>query len=71
MLKKKNKKKKCDCYVVAVLKECMDVMFEKKAHKLAEETMRVIEEHGENYEAPAWRQLMARAEDMGMYIQML
>ena len=49
----------------------MDVIFEKQAHKLAEETMRVMEEHGENYEAPAWRRLMARAEDMGMYIQML
>ena len=44
----------------------MDVVFEKNADKLAEEVMRVVQEHGWNYEAPAWRRLMARAEDLGL-----
>ena len=58
-------------YVSAVLNEYMDLVFEKEANKLAEEVMHVVQEHGRNYEAPAWRRLMARAQDLGLHIQFL
>ena len=43
----------------------MKVVFEKEGERLAVELQQVLDQHGFDYEAPAWRQLIQRADAAG------
>ena len=53
-------------FILGVLQDLIQVVIDREAQAIADELREVLEQHGLNYEAPAWRALVERGEAVGV-----
>ena len=49
----------------------MQVVIDKERQEIADQLQQVLEEHGFDYEAPAWRDLIERGEEAGLEFELI